>query len=230
MAGSQPFRDLGASKLTLSRSEDKQMRNMIVLTKPDERMLKLWGVRFVVADFEPGFGTPSGTLPISGRQALRLLELEDFNRGQYSPTKVIKAKDFRSALAFMRDLSFDGSLEVVTDADLPGDLRAAEDVELTVEKYGLSIRASSLGQSILVLQPLLERPREWRSGSLPRQHHAAWRELQGKAGCLPRIPLRADIGGALSARGLARYGAFRSPRRALVSSLLVLRFRHRRET
>ncbi len=135
----------------LSRPEDKQMRAMIVLTRPDERMLKLLGVRFVIADFEPGFGTSRATLPVSGQQALRLIELDDFNRGQYSPTTVINARDFRSALDFMRDPSFDGAHMVVTDATLPETLQAAGSVELKVEKYGLSIRADSSGQSILVL-------------------------------------------------------------------------------
>jgi hypothetical protein len=135
----------------LSRPEDKQMRNMIVLTRPDQRMLKLWGVRFVIADFEPEFGVLRVTLPVKGQQPLRLIELDDFNRGQYSPTKVIKAKYFRSALEFMRDPSFDGSQEVVTDANIPAGLQAAEGVELKVEKYGFSVRAISPGQSVLVL-------------------------------------------------------------------------------
>jgi hypothetical protein len=135
----------------LSRPADKQMRNMIVLTRPDERMLKLWGVRFVIADFEPGFGTSRVTLPVNDQQLLRLIELDDFNRGQYSPTKVINARDFRSALAVMRDPSFEGSREVVTDATLSAALQPAENVELKVEKYGLSIRARSSGQSLLVL-------------------------------------------------------------------------------
>jgi hypothetical protein len=127
------------------------MRSIIVLTNPDQRMLKLWGVRFVIADFEPGFGTSRVTLPVSGQQALRLIELDDFNRGQYSPTTVINARDFRSALDFMRDRSFDGAHMVVTDATLPETLQAAGSVELKVEQYGLSIRADSSDQSILVL-------------------------------------------------------------------------------
>jgi hypothetical protein len=135
----------------LSRPKDRQMRSMIVLTRPDEKVLKLWGVRFVIADFNPGFGTSRGTLPVSGHQGLRLVELDDFNRGQYSPTKVIKMTDFRSALEVMRDPLFDGSQEVVTDANVTDDLRAAGAVVLTVEKDGLSIRASSSGQSLLVL-------------------------------------------------------------------------------
>jgi hypothetical protein len=135
----------------LSRPEDRQMRSMIVLTRLNEKVLKLWGVRFVIADFDPGFGTSRVTLPVSGHQALRLVELDDFNRGQYSPTKVIKATDFRSALEVMRDPLFDASQEVVTDANVTDDLRAAGAVELTVEKDGLSIRASSSGQSLLVL-------------------------------------------------------------------------------
>jgi hypothetical protein len=135
----------------LSRPEDKQMRSIIVLTRPDVRMLKLSGVRYVIADFEPGFGTSRVTLPVSGQQSLSLVELEDFNRDQYSPTKVVNAKDFRSALEVMRGPSFDGSREVVAETDLPESLQAANNVELKVEKYGLSIRASSSGQSLLVL-------------------------------------------------------------------------------
>ncbi|MGH9429684.1 MAG: hypothetical protein ACRD2L_25645, partial [Terriglobia bacterium] len=84
-------------------------------------------------------------------QALRLVELEGFNRGQYSPTKVINARDFRSALDFMRKPSFDASREVVTDVNLPEALEVAGDVELTVEKDGVSVRASSSSRSILVL-------------------------------------------------------------------------------
>jgi hypothetical protein len=135
----------------LSRPEDRQMRAMIVLTRPNEKVLKLWGVRFLITDFDPGFGTPRVTLPVSGHSGLRLVELEDFNRGQYSPTKVIKAKDFRSALDVMRNPLFDGTQEIVTHADLAEGLRMADTLELRVEKDGLSIRASSRGQSILVL-------------------------------------------------------------------------------
>jgi hypothetical protein len=135
----------------LSRPEDKQMRATIVLTKPEERMLKLWGVRFAIVDFDSDFGTSRIALPVSGQPALRLVELDDFNRGQYSPTRVLDARDFRSALDVMRDPSFDGSREIVTDAKLPQDLQPAKSVELKVEKYGLSIHADSSGNSILVL-------------------------------------------------------------------------------
>jgi hypothetical protein len=134
-----------------SRPEDKQMRATIVLTRLVEKMLKLWGVRFLIVDFDLSVGASRVTLPVSGQQSLRLIELNDFNRGQYSPIKVIDATDFQSALNVMRNPSFDGTREVVTSAEIPTDLEAAADVELKVEKYGLSIRASSSGQSILVL-------------------------------------------------------------------------------
>jgi hypothetical protein len=135
----------------LSRPEDKQMRATIVLTRLVEKMLKLWGVRFLIVDFDLSVGASRVTLPVSGQQSLRLIELNGFNRGQYSPIKVIDATDFQSGLNVMRNPSFDGTREVVTSAEIPTDLEAAADVELKVEKYGLSIRASSTGQSILVL-------------------------------------------------------------------------------
>jgi hypothetical protein len=127
------------------------VRTIIALTKPNEQILKLWGVRFLITDFDPSLGTPRVTLPVSGQQSLRLVELENFNRGQYSPTKVVNAKDFRSALEVMRGPSFDGSRELVTETNIPEGLQAASNVEVKVEKYSLSIRASSSGASILVL-------------------------------------------------------------------------------
>jgi hypothetical protein len=87
----------------LSRPEDQQMRAVIVLTKPNKQMLQLWGVRFVIADFDVGFGTTRMTLPVPGQQPLHLVELEDFNRGNYSPTKVLAAGDFHSALNLIRN-------------------------------------------------------------------------------------------------------------------------------
>jgi hypothetical protein len=51
----------------------------------------------------------------------------------------------------MRDPFFDGSKEVVADATLAEDLRAADSVEFRVGKDGLFVRASSPGLSILAL-------------------------------------------------------------------------------
>src|SRR5262249_10208313 len=135
----------------LTRPEDKQMRAIIVLTRPNEQMLKLLGVRFLIVDFDVGFGTSRVSLSVSDHWVLHLVELDGFNRGQYSPTEAINARDFRSALALLRDPSFDGSREVITDVNFAGPLQRATAVELKVEKYGFSIRASSSGRSILVL-------------------------------------------------------------------------------
>jgi hypothetical protein len=72
----------------LSRPTDLQLRNVLVLTRPNQRLLQLWGVRFLITDFEPGFGTSEFTLPVPGEEALRLFELDERNLGNYSPAEI----------------------------------------------------------------------------------------------------------------------------------------------
>jgi hypothetical protein len=68
----------------LSRPADKQVRSVLVLTQPNERMLELWGVRFLIADIDPGFGETKATIPVPGQDDIRLIELGEPNLGNYS--------------------------------------------------------------------------------------------------------------------------------------------------
>ena len=135
----------------LSRPEDKQARTVLVLTRPNERMLKLWGVRYIITDSEAGFGRLTMEVEVPEKQRLRLIDLGATNLGDYSPTDVRQARDFRDGLRIMHKSDFDGRRTVVTDHKIDGALVPAANVTLTYQKFGLAVRASSAGRSVLVL-------------------------------------------------------------------------------
>jgi hypothetical protein len=114
-------------------------------------MLELWGVRFLITDFEPGFGQTRAEFPDPGHADLRLVELANVNLGGYSPTQVHKIANFKEGLAAMHEASFDGRQLLVTEEPLHGPFEPATEAQLVYEKTGFSITASSAGRSILVL-------------------------------------------------------------------------------
>jgi len=147
-------------KTFLARPRDPQQRAFVAMTAPDEAMLKLWGVRYLIADYALPFGTEIIQIPVAGKAPLRsgtaplrLVKLEGSNLGNYSPTKVSTAVDFPAAMARMRDPAFDGRKEVLTESDPSGNrpVVPAGNVQLATEKDGLHIQASSTGRSFLVL-------------------------------------------------------------------------------
>ncbi len=135
----------------LSRPADQQLRSVLVLTEPNEHMLELWGVRFAIADVDPGFGEIKTRLALPGRGDIRLVELGEPNLGDYSPIDVHHVDNFHDGLGLMHDAAFDGRHTVVTDAALTGPFVAAQDARLVYQKSGFSLQAQSAGSSILVL-------------------------------------------------------------------------------
>jgi hypothetical protein len=152
-----------------SRPTDIQVRDWIVLTRINERMLKLWGVRYIITDFDPGIGSLVLEMKVPDKHELpqkqaelfsnishpspiqRLTELDAPNLGNYSPTEIRHATNFASGLMIMREPDFDGRHIVVTDESLPGGFLPATASRLTLTKSGFMIHASSTGQSVLVL-------------------------------------------------------------------------------
>ena len=155
-----------------------QMRNVIRINHPDETMLKLWGVRYIITDFDPGMGKPVLEMPVPKESELPpemaefytrdptvlahqgtrqiLTELNGVNLGDYSPVNVLHAADFASGLAAMREQGFDGRTTLIADAaaDRRGPLSPATGAQLVLTNTGLDIHASSPGQSVLVLPAL----------------------------------------------------------------------------
>src|SRR5262249_32321095 len=137
-----------------SRPTDVQVRSWILLTHINERMLKLWGVRYLITDLDPGIGSLIMEMKVPEPHELpknqvelffnvkhpsrvqRLTELDAPNLGNYSPTEIQRADDFASGLRIMRRPDFDGQRTVVTDANLSGGLVSATGSSMTLTKTG----------------------------------------------------------------------------------------------
>ena len=192
----------------LAQPTDKQLRALIGITQPNEKMMSLWGVRFVITDHPLSFGMQRLDMPIEltdpplYNSPIRLYELAEPNLGNYSPIEIATASDAKETLAVMKRLDFDGKRTVVTDADLHGSFTPARDASMTVIEGGLLIQATSDGDSILVL---------------PVQYSHCWiSEAQGK-GNLPSdvtlfranmMQLGVRFSGRLSAEIKYKFGPF----------------------
>jgi hypothetical protein len=135
----------------LARPGDRQTRSVLVLTRPHERMLKLWGVRYMITDFNPDFGERKLKQDGTDGKSMQLTELSDPNFGNYSPTEVGEVANFRDGLRLMHDPNFDGRQTVVTTGGINEPLERADHANLTYEKKGLALQAESNGKSVLVL-------------------------------------------------------------------------------
>ena len=135
----------------LARPADRQARSVLVLTRIDVPMLRLWGVRYVTTDSDAAVGTELASVALPNHAPLRLIELPHPNLGDYSPTVVQTVPDYHTGLRALHAATFDGSQTVVTDASLPSSLVPASNVSLVYEKDGFHLTADSAGRSILVL-------------------------------------------------------------------------------
>jgi hypothetical protein len=141
----------------LAQPTDKQTRTFFGITQPNEKMMSLWGVRFVITDRLLSFGTQRLDMPVEltspplYNSPIRLYELAEPNLGNYSPTEIVTASDAKETIAIMKRPDFDGKRMVVTDADLRGSFTPARDASMTLIDGGLLIQATSDGDSILVL-------------------------------------------------------------------------------
>jgi len=145
---------------------DFQQRSVVVLTQPDARLLGLFGVRYVVTQDElnekqparliqrylpwDGFSTATAK-PVSGKSQLLLYEIDRPNLGNFSPTKQWVEATAAGTLAKIQDLEFQPTQNVVLSKPIEGVLMEASDTAFIWEKDGISVRAQSKGQSLLVL-------------------------------------------------------------------------------
>jgi hypothetical protein len=135
----------------LARPRDQQVRSAFVLARINEPIMQLWGVRFVITDIDRGVSAARAELSIGNDEMIRLIEFNDVNVGDYSPTEVRRVADFRDGLAIMHDPRFDGRKILVTNAALDGPFVGATSAKLIYERDGFSLHATSLGRSVLVL-------------------------------------------------------------------------------
>jgi len=182
----------------LSRPSDGQFRSAVTLTHPDEKMMPLWGVRFLISDTEIGWAKEVAEQRVSDGPSIRLYEIPDANTGGYSPTRVQRMADFAGGLMALHAPDFDGRNTVVTEAELSEPLVPARGSWIVYQKDGLQLHAESTGTSILVL---------------PVQYSHCWRAEGDGAPELFRadlMQLGVRFKGELNARLIFRYGPIRA--------------------
>jgi hypothetical protein len=157
------------------------------VTRLNEPIMALLGLRYIIADYELPFGTVRFEMPLPEevkkifesnrvlKSPVRVYELPNPNLGNYSPKKVVRAKTAKETIAAMSRPDFDGRQTVVTDdASIPNNLVSATGATMTVRMGGVALSASSAGQSVLVL---------------PVQYSHCWRIVSGNGATLFRANL-----------------------------------------
>jgi len=151
-----------ASSALLVGSDDRTTRTWLVLSKPDARVLQLWGARYVVSDRPLPFGTlvvapaspnPDLSIKCGDAQFARyyLYRLDGANVGDYSPTVTELAQDAADIVRKIHQAEFDGRKAVVTDRPIGNGFIAVRSASMAYENGGLRIEASTDGESLLVL-------------------------------------------------------------------------------
>ncbi len=148
----------------LSRPQDKQLRSVIVMTRPRPAYLRSLGIRFLVTDFlEPAWASEVSPVSQSGirlvqsyqipnsHRVYHLYELGDPNLSCYSPTRLRVVSTAQESLAQLEQPGFDFHSEALVTVPLPGPLVPAKKVRLTMHKGHALIEATSPGTSLLLL-------------------------------------------------------------------------------
>jgi hypothetical protein len=143
---------------------DAYDKHFALVTRLNEPIMALLGLRYIIADYELPFGGQRFAMPIpeevrkifEAKQVyaspVRVYELPHPNLGNYSPTNVVLAKTAKATIVAMSAPDFDGRHTVVTDdASIADNLVSATGAAMTVRMGGVALRASSVGQSVLVL-------------------------------------------------------------------------------
>jgi len=118
------------------------------------RVLAMLGVRYIVSD--GALDNPSvtevltETSPVETTLRLYLYEVQNANLGNWSPTKVVIADDYASAVSYVERIQSD-SVVLLEPIALPPNLVSAHQARLTAMKGGYHITARSAGASLLIL-------------------------------------------------------------------------------
>ena len=115
-------------------------------------ILAMLGIRYIVSD--GALHDPSAigimTETSSAETTLRLYEIKNANLGNWSPTRVIIADNYDSAVSHVEKIQPD-TVVLLEPIALPPDLVPAHQARLIVMKGGYRITARSAGASLLIL-------------------------------------------------------------------------------
>lgn len=152
-----------------SNPNDKQVRSVVVLTKPNLSLLGMLGVRYVITDQVLNSSSDDQylTSPVSSNQNIvisnvlvenfknpYLYEIKNVNLGDFSPTEVSMVSNAKDAIMHMsrEDFNPQKTLVIYGDDSLSKyELVEARNAELLYWKDHIKIKAKSKGTSILLL-------------------------------------------------------------------------------
>jgi hypothetical protein len=130
---------------------DRQMRSVMVLRRPNAKLLAAIGVRFVVTDSKISEGVNIAVVSLGNIGNLYLYEISRPNLGQYSPTIAVVSTKAKEMLSIMDGQDFDPMHKIVVQTTLPSDLVEANQSKIFAEKGYLRIVATSEGASVILL-------------------------------------------------------------------------------
>jgi hypothetical protein len=143
-------------------------------------LLRGLGVRFVIADGELGDPSLQRVMTESGKAGavINLYEIPGANHGQFSPTRVTWAPNFRAAAAALRQLGdLENRVVLLGNPERQPELVAAAHSRLVAVRDGYELTASAPGWAMLVL---------------PVQFSHCWR-LEDSGSVEPPRVLRANV-------------------------------------
>lgn len=138
-----------ASRL-LTREGDVEVRNVLLLTRPDLKLLRMLGVRFIITDIALDGASQRMEQTVPNGPTLRLYELSEANLATFSPTVVRRFDDATEILQAMQG-GPDFTREAFLSDPVEGPLKVAQASRMTVGIEGIRLRASSNGVSMIIV-------------------------------------------------------------------------------
>ncbi|MEQ8787998.1 MAG: hypothetical protein RIC55_16950 [Pirellulaceae bacterium] len=136
----------------LSRPEDEQERNVLVLSRINTPYLESIGTRFIITDFEvPELKLRQQVTSSKCGVTHRLYELPDPNLADYSPTELIEVQAAAQAMKHLQDPGFDFRRQAVVFSAIEARLSPALSSEMETTPDGVIVSAASQGRSLLLL-------------------------------------------------------------------------------
>jgi hypothetical protein len=144
----------------LGRPEDKNIRNIVLVSKPDPKILGLFGVKYFIDDLPApsewkgcrSVGAFTWMLRAANQNvAQHVTELERCNLSGFSPTEILRAASASQTVERLKQPSFDPHTQVVLRENLDAKLVPCKSSELIWGKDGARFKAESEGTSLVVL-------------------------------------------------------------------------------
>ena len=138
-------------KRYLAYPDDPQSRNILHMRRPDLRILRLLGIRYIIADGpQPAAGMRRVLQMKAGSENLAVDEVSAPNLG-ISPIETPALQMDRNALEWLGDVANDLDRTALLAGPSQGDLVKATGIDIAIERGDIRVRAKSQGRSLVVV-------------------------------------------------------------------------------